>query len=125
MNNYKFSIDLTALQGARIVEKDGTKHLVINLSKARAKAHQNGKVYLNLEAIESKQPGKFGDTHFVKETTSKEERESGIKLPIVGNAKPFGNKPQQQNNWDDQAPRQRNYTAKDAIQPDNGDEIPW
>lgn len=117
MSNYNISIDLTALQGARIVEKDGAKHLVINLAKSRAKAHQNGKVYLNMEAVEAREPGKFGDTHFVKESSTKDERMEGLKLPIIGNAKPFGGNRQPQ--------RQVNYTAKDAIQDDDGSEIPF
>lgn len=125
MSNYNISIDLSALQGARIVEKDGNKHLVINLAKSRAKAHQNGKVYLNLEAIEAKQPGKYGDTHFVKESTTKEERLEGLKLPIIGNGKPFGGKPKPQSDWDEQPARQTNYRAKDAIQEDDGGEIPF
>jgi hypothetical protein len=125
MSNYNISIDISALQGARIVEKDGNKHLVINLAKSRAKAHQNGKVYLNLEAIEAKQTGKFGDTHFVKEATSKEERLEGLKLPIIGNGKPFGgNRQPKADSWGDEG-RKVNYTAKDAIQEDDGGEIPF
>ena len=125
MSNYNISIDLSALQGARIVEKDGNKHLVVNLSKSRAKAHQNGKVYLNLEAVESKQPGKFGDTHFVKESTTKEERLEGLKLPIIGNGKPFGGNRQPIINSVGGEFRKVNHTAKDAIQEDDGGEIPF
>ena len=124
MSNLTASIDLLALQGASLVEKDGAKHLVINLSKARAKAHANGKVYLNLELIEGKEPGKYGDTHFVKESTTKQEREEGVKLPIIGNAKPWGNRQPKADSWGD-TPRKVNYTARDAIQQDDGSDLPY
>ena len=126
MSNLTASIDLLALQGARLVEKDGAKHIVINLSKARAKAHANGKVYLNLELIENREPGKYGDTHFVKESTTKQERDEGVKLPIIGNAKPWGKpKTQGQGEFGEYQPRQRNYTARDAIQQDDGTDLPY
>jgi hypothetical protein len=126
MSNLTASIDLLALQGARLVEKDGAEHIVINLSKARAKAHQNGKVYLNLELIENREPGKYGDTHFVKESTTKQERDEGVKLPIIGNAKPWGKPKAQNGGWDD-APRKTNYRTSDAIdrRPDDGDDVPF
>jgi len=126
MSNLTASIDLLALQGARLVEKDGAKHIVINLSKARAKAHANGKVYLNLELIENREPGKYGDTHFVKESITKEERHERVKLPIIGNAKPWGNRQPKADSWGTE-PRKVNYTARDAIdrRPDDGDELPY
>lgn len=122
MNNLSLSIDLLQLQGARLVEKDGAKHVVINLSKSRAKPHANGKVYLNLEVIEAKQPGKFGDTHFAKEATSKAEREEGVQMPIIGNAKPWGKPKPKSDGWGDE-PRKVNYTARDAIQQDDGEDL--
>ena len=122
MPNLNISIDLLSLQGARLVEKDGAQHVVINLSKARAKAHSNGKVYLNLSAIEKKEPGQYGDTHFVKEDCSKEERESGLDLPIIGNAKPFGGARQQQPQRNQPA---KSYRMADAIQDDDGGDIPF
>lgn len=128
MSNLTASIDLLALQGARKTAKDGKEYVVIELAKSRAKAHANGKVYLNLELIENREPGKYGDTHFVKESTTKQERDEGVKLPIIGNAKPWGKpKPQGQGEFGEYQPRQRNYTAKDAIdrRPDDGDELPY
>lgn len=35
----------------------------------------------------------YGNSHFVCQGVSKEDRENGIKGPIVGNAKTFGKKP--------------------------------
>lgn len=124
MSNLTVSIDLLALQGARLVEKDGAKHLVVNLSKSRARQHKNGKIYLNLEVIERKQAGDYGDTHFVKESTSKQERESGVEMPIIGNAKPWGKPKPKGDGWGAE-PRKVNYTARDAIQQDDGSDLPY
>lgn len=124
MSNLTASIDLLALQGARKTAKDGKEYVVIELAKSRAKPHQNGKVYLNLELIEGKEPGKYGDTHFVKESTTKQEREEGVKLPIIGNAKPWGKPKPQSDGWGSE-PRKVNYTARDAIQDDDGSDLPY
>lgn len=125
MSNLTASIDLLALQGAKVVtKKNGKQAILIDWETARVKPHQNGKVYLNLELIENREPGKYGDTHFVKESTTKQERDEGVKLPIIGNAKPWGKPKPQNGGWDD-APRKVNYTARDAIQEDDGGEIPF
>ena len=89
MNNYTISINLLGLQGARRIEKDGKSYVLIDLQASRARPHKNGKVYLNMEAIEGKVPSDYGDTHFVKEATSKEEREQQVQMPILGNLKPW------------------------------------
>lgn len=49
---------------------------------------KNGKTpkYLDLVLIERKEVGKFGDTHLVKQSVSKAERESGVEMPIIGSA---------------------------------------
>ncbi len=126
MNNLTLSIDLLQLQGARKTAKDGREYVVIELAKSRAKPHANGKFYLNLEVIERKQAGDYGDTHFCKEATSKQERDEGVEVPIIGNAKPWGKPKPQAGGWDD-APRKVNYTARDAIdkRPDMGDDLPY
>ena len=119
MNNYTVSINLLALQGTKLAEKNGKQYVVIDLSSARARMHKNGKVYLNLEAIESRQQSDYGDTHFVKESTTKEERLNNVQMPIIGNAKPWQAKGGGEI-------RKMNYTAKDAIRDDdNGGEIPF
>jgi hypothetical protein len=96
---------------------------VIRIAKSRAKPHQNGKVYLNLEAISNKNgEDDYGNTHFVAEPSTKEERESGAaKLPIIGNGKEWSNEGHQS-----QA-RPTRQVAKAAPSPleDDGGEIPW
>lgn len=89
MNNYTISINLLGLQGARRIDKDGKAYVLIDIAASRARAHANGKVYLNMEAIEGKVPSDYGDTHFVKESTTKEEREQQVQMPILGNLKPW------------------------------------
>lgn len=80
---FSFSIDVTKLDKTRFVEG------------------KNGAKYCNLIAIPTKTPGKYGDTHIVKQSASKEEREKGVDLPIIGNGKDFAaipkqNKPKQE-----------------------------
>lgn len=60
------------------------------------KVTDKGKKYLNLTVNESKEV-KYGNTHYVQISTTKEEREAGKKGAILGNGKEyvFGNKPQQ------------------------------
>ena len=48
--------------------------------------------YLDLVLIETPD-GKYGD-YMVKQGLTKEEREAGVKMPILGNAKNFGGAPQ-------------------------------
>jgi hypothetical protein len=58
---------------------------VTQVDKARLFKGEKG-VYLHLTLFPSKDD-KFGDTHFVKQEISKEERLAGVRLPIIGNAK--------------------------------------
>jgi hypothetical protein len=91
MNKLNLSINLLGLQGASLItSKAGTECVVIDLGKARAKKHTNGKVYLNLEAKENRDGvDRYGNTHFVAEPVTREERQGGLKLPIIGNGKVF------------------------------------
>ena len=110
MSKLSLSIDLCQLQGASIVtSKAGTPCLVINLPESRAKLYDkkdgNKAVYLKLEAVESDKL-RNEDTHFIVEPTTKEEREDGLKLPIIGNGREYVNavgQPQRQQ----QQPRQQ------------------
>lgn len=46
--------------------------------------------YLDLVLIELRNgPDQYGNTHIVKQSQTKEERESGKEMPIIGNAKEF------------------------------------
>jgi hypothetical protein len=89
MKKLNISINILALQGAVRATIKGEDCLVLRLEKSRAKAHQNGKIYLNLEAVSNRDgEDQYGNTHFICEPTTREERESGAaKLPILGNGK--------------------------------------
>lgn len=52
------------------------------------KTTDKGKRFLNLTVNESKEV-KFGNTHYVAISTTKEERETGKKGDIIGNGKEF------------------------------------
>lgn len=94
MKKLSIDFDLTQLQGASIINRDGRDFLVINLAKSRAKliTRKSGQraLFLKLDAVERKQADDNGNTHFIVEPTSKAEREQGLKLPIIGNAKEWG-----------------------------------
>jgi alanyl-tRNA synthetase len=65
-------IDVTKIDDARLFEgKNGAKYL-------------DATVFLNEEA------GQFGDHGMITQSVSKEERESGVKGSILGNAKRLG-----------------------------------
>jgi hypothetical protein len=92
MNKLNLSIYALSLQGAQLIKstKTGKDLLVIELESSRMQKHNNGKVYLNLDVIERREGAdKYGNTHFVTETSSKEERQRGVTVPIIGNAKTY------------------------------------
>jgi hypothetical protein len=59
---------------------------VTKIDKARLFEGKNGAKYLDLVLVPSTN-SKFGDTHFITQSCTKEERQSGLKMPILGNAK--------------------------------------
>lgn len=123
MNKLNLSINLLGLQGASLItSKAGTECLVIDLDRARAQKHRNGKVYLNLEAVENRNGvDQYGNTHFVAEPVTKEERQGGVKMPIIGNGKVFSFERRQ-----DAPKRQEMGKNEPEIYTDaNNEEIPW
>ncbi len=123
MNKLNLSINLLGLQGASILEKNGTEYIVINLDKARATKHANGKVYLNLEAKENRDGvDRYGNTHFIAEPTTRDERQEGLKLPIIGNGKVFSFEKGTKGHQD--APKRQESGNATAPEDDGGD-IPW
>lgn len=42
--------------------------------------------YLDVVLFENTKPSEYGDTHFCVQSVSKEDRDRGIKGPIIGNA---------------------------------------
>lgn len=74
---------------------------VRKLDKARffeGKADKNGHkpLYADLVLIARKEPGQYGDTHLVKQSITKAEREAKLELPIIGNATERGSAPASQ-----------------------------
>tara|TARA_Y100000996_G_scaffold111361_3_gene82405 strand:+ start:629 stop:997 length:369 start_codon:yes stop_codon:yes gene_type:complete len=58
---------------------------VTKLDKSRFYKGKKG-TYANLTLIESPND-QYGNTHLVVQSSTKEEREEGLKMPIIGNAK--------------------------------------
>lgn len=77
-NTITVKIDVRKLDKARFFE-----------GKADANGHRP--LYADLVLIPRKEVGKFGDTHIVKQSLKKEEREAGQDLPILGSATERGN----------------------------------
>jgi len=87
----KLKIDLTKLTGARLMtSKSGKPIVVIDLENSRTFQAKSGAVYADLCVVERKEVGEYGDTHFIAEDVSKEERQGGVKGAIVGNGKELG-----------------------------------
>jgi len=62
---------------------------VTKLNKERFFQGKKGK-YVDLTAfIDTEQTGEYGDNGTVSQSTSKEERQNGTRLPICGNVKVF------------------------------------
>ena len=116
-NKITLSIDLLKLVGAhRTRSGSGKDILVIDLANSRVKVHtrQNDKgdsLYLNLECVPNRDgQDDYGNTHFVAQPTSKHERQEGLKLPIVGNAKEWPSERQE-------APPQRQQQQQQQREP--------
>jgi hypothetical protein len=132
MKKLNISINMLQLQGAkRITSQSGKDCIVIDLAASRAKPHQNGKVYLNLEAISNRDgEDQYGNTHFIAEPVTKDERQSGVKLPIIGNGKEWTNEDyarQKMHGSEAPARTTRNIPRAQpaANQDDTDEQIPW
>ena len=93
-NKLNAYLDLAKLQGAYRLRLKGKDCIVINLDEARAKISPKNpeRVYLSLSLVPNRD-GKddFGNTHWICEPTTKDERESANppKFPILGNAREY------------------------------------
>lgn len=67
---------------------------VTKIDKARLFKGAKG-TYLDICLIDTPD-SKYGDSHMVVQAVSKEERQSGVKGAILGNAKTWGDQPQRQ-----------------------------
>ena len=93
--NYSLKIDLRKLNGAFLGSVRGENCVIIPVEKNGIFCAQSGAAYLDLAAIELRQPGKFGGTHLVKRSLRKDERDRMTETernsqPILGDLKPFG-----------------------------------
>lgn len=73
---------------------------VTKIDKARLFQGKNGAKYLDLVCVPSRE-SRYGDTHFITQSCSKEERQRAVKMPIIGNAK---EQPPRQQRGDDSTP---------------------
>jgi hypothetical protein len=123
----KLKIDLTKLTGAKLMQsKSGKPILVIDLENSRTFQAKSGAVYADLCVVERKEVGEYGDTHFIAEDVSKEEREDGVKGAIVGNGKELEKRQQSrgreaQPQWRESAKRETMETVFTADE----DDIPF
>ena len=63
---------------------------VKKIDKARLFAAQSGASYLDLTMfLDTDNAGQYGDHGFITQSTTKEEREQNIQMPILGNGKIF------------------------------------
>lgn len=60
--------------------------------EGKARADGTRPLYADLVLMPTREVGKYGDTHIVKQSLSKEEREAKVELPIIGNATERGAK---------------------------------
>lgn len=93
---------------------------------AFSKSQNNGKVYANILIWENDEPDKYGNTHSLQLSSSKEKRESEEKV-YIGNAKPIESKPPSQSdlpkeNWDKNIPvREKNQKQQPTDLPNPAD----
>ncbi len=92
---------------------------VKKLDKARFFAASSGALYVDLTMfLDPDNEGQYGDHGFLTQSTSKEEREQQVQMPILGNGKIFyglqelkaaGSQapPQQQGGYSQQVPQQQ------------------
>lgn len=95
--NYKVSVELSALRGAKVYRDATTGKVMLNVDVEEADLFvaDNGKVWLSLD-MWAKRDGvdQYGKTHGVKFALSKDRgsvmtKEQKIALPFCGSAKPF------------------------------------
>jgi hypothetical protein len=90
---------------------------VTAISKERIKPHANGKKYYSFVVVENDEPDRFGNTHAIKESISKEERLSGVKAKFIGNGKLF-TRPSS-------PPRPPAKPKAEGAAPEEGDDVPF
>lgn len=80
----------------------------LRFHKGKKGTYGNFTIFLNSE------PDKYGQNGGIKQADTKEERDAGIKLPFVGNAKTF---------WSDNPDFKPARVEQQLAQPDDSDEF--
>lgn len=103
MSNFQGKFDFLKLKNACVISvkgKTGAKKgifIPVDDNSIFVSTDENNKAksaYLDFAAFETKQPGKFGDTHMIKQSIGKDARskmsdEEKRAIPILGNMKPM------------------------------------
>lgn len=99
MSNLSINVNLLKLDKATVMEiknhnGENVKCVVLPIEANDLYASVNQStgqpsVYLSLSAWENREKGKYGDTHYIKQSHSKQWREANpdTKTPIIGNGK--------------------------------------
>lgn len=120
MSNFNLKLDLSKFQGFGKITLQGKsgqskKCIVIPIEDNNIFEGEKG-TYADLVCIET--PNSDYGSHMVTLSSTKEERESGVRKPIVGNLKPFGNaQPSEEEEYS--MPQQQAKPKSKGAQPTN------
>lgn len=98
--NYSLKIDVKKLNKAFVMPIQGKTALVecVCIPTTEFYKGKNGELYSNIEIVEKKQVGQYGDSHFAKQQLEKASyqaltEEQRKNIPILGSFQPskFGN----------------------------------
>lgn len=114
MSSLNLKIDVTKILKEHLFEgKNGAKYLDITL-------------WENRDGVDA-----YGNTHMAVQSIPKALRDTGVKGPILGNAKPFGDsappqqRPSGQRSQGQQRPQQSTQSKQSSDWDDDGDSIPF
>lgn len=105
MNIFSLKVDLLKLKNAcrvTVPGRTGKKRGIFIPFEDNSELYDGEKgVYLSMTAVEMKQPGQWGDTHFIKGNKQEDEyramgEEERKSLPILGQMRPLERKTGQQ-----------------------------
>ena len=134
MSNYNFKFNLSKLSGFGKITLTGQsgkpkRCVVIPIEDNCLYEGEQG-TYLDLACIETNN-SQYGDTHFVTRNKSKEERDKEkatgerLRLPILGNLKPFGSQAAEEEEYTYQPQAAQQPAPKTAAPADDDDNLPF
>lgn len=90
MDNYNLKINLLKLTKAGVINVNGHECVVIPIAENWLYKGQSS-VYLDLAMWTRREQGRFGDTHYIKQSMPKQWRSANPngQAPIIGDAKPI------------------------------------